>query len=72
MAGECADGSWEGWPEFVLMGHERAAVYATPIEARHHDRATMAQWAAGLTDSYATEALARATVRQPTTSASQL
>jgi hypothetical protein len=72
MAGECADGSWEGWLEFVLMGHDRSAVYATPIAARHHDRATMAQWAAGLTDSDAAEALARATLRQPRTSASRL
>ena len=72
MAGECADGSWEGWLEFVRVGDDRSAVYATPIEVRHHDRATMAQWAAGLTDSYAAEALARATLRQPTTSTSQL
>ena len=72
MAGECADGSWEGWLEFTPLDQAASIVYATPIETRQHDRATMAQWASGLTCVYARDALARATPQQRTTSASQL
>ena len=72
IAGECADGSWEGWLEFEPADQDTAIVYATPIETRHHDRATMARWASGLTRGYAQEALARATIQKRTRRESQM
>ena len=72
MAGESGDGRWEGWLEFVPADRDTAAVYATPIETRQHDRATVALWASGLTRVYAEGALARATVQHPPQAPSQL
>jgi hypothetical protein len=68
MARERNDGRWEGWLEFVPSA-EGSCRYATPIETRQHDRATMERWASGLTVVYATGALARA--RTPGTATAQ-
>jgi len=77
MAGECQDGSWEGWLEFAPVNPDTAnqdapIVYATPIETRHRDRATMARWASGLTRGDAQEAFARATTVERTRRTSQI
>ena len=72
MAGESGDGRWEGWLEFVPADRDTSAVYATPVETRQHDRATMALWASGLTHVYAEGALARAEFQQRPQSELQL
>jgi hypothetical protein len=72
MAGECEDGSWEGWIEFTPVNQDTATVYTTPIETRHHDHATVARWASELTRVYAQQALARATLQERTRPASQM
>ena len=71
MARERDDGRWEGWLEFVPSGD--SCRYATPIETRQHDRATMERWASGLTVVYADGALARArALRTATAQSDQL
>ena len=64
MAGEAADGRWEGWLEFVPADRDTSAVYATPIETHQHDRSAVSLWASGLSHVYAEGALARATLQQ--------
>lgn len=64
MAGEGADGRWEGWLEFVPTDRDTPDVYATPIETRQHDRAAISLWASGLSHVYAEGALGRATLQQ--------
>jgi len=63
MAGEAADGRWEGWLEFVPTDRDTADVYVTPVETRQHDRAAVLLWASGLSHVYAEGALARATLQ---------
>lgn len=72
MAGESGDGRWEGWLEFVPTDRDTSAVYATPIETRQHDRATVALWASGLSHVYTEGALARATCQERPVAASEL
>ena len=72
MAGESGDGRREGGLEFVPTDRDTSAVYATPVETRQHDRATMALWASGLTHVYAEGALARAECQQRPRSELQL
>src|SRR5688500_15300545 len=71
MACERADGSWEGWLEFVPPDKD-SSYYATPIETRQHDRVTMERWASGLTLVYAEGALSRARLRSGATTESEL
>jgi len=59
MARERHDGRWEGWLEFVPPAADSCR-YATPIETRQPDRATIERWASGLTAVYADGALGRA------------
>lgn len=72
MTRKCDDGRWEGWLEFVPIAGAASLVYATPIETRQHDRATVARWASGLSHVYAEGALARATFEQSSQAASRL
>jgi hypothetical protein len=72
MAAESVNGGWEGWLEFVPSDRDTSAVYTTAIETRQHDRATVAQWASGLSHVYVEGALARATLRLGEPAVSQL
>lgn len=65
-AAECADGSWEGWLEFVPADRDTVG-YATPIETCQHDRMTIVQWASELTQVHANGALSRATIQRAVT-----
>ena len=72
MAGECGDGTWAGWLEFVAADRDTSVVYATPIETRQADRAAMQVWAAGLTHGEAEAALLRSTAQRGTSPESEL
>ena len=72
MARELYDGRWEGWLEFIPPDVEGSRSYATSIETRQHDRATLERWASGLTDVYADGALARARALQTVTVEAEL
>ena len=72
MGRERADGSWEGWLEFVSASDDTATVHVTPIETHQHDRVTMQRWASGLTRVYAEGALARTRTQPAAPASSQL
>ena len=52
-----ADGTWEGWIEFVAIG--AAAVLRTDQETTQSNRAGVAYWASGLEPTYVEGAFAR-------------
>ena len=72
MTMECADGTWEGWLEFVPTDRDTSLLYTTPIETRGHDRGAMMEWVAGLTRAAAEGALSRATIQHGARGASEL
>ena len=55
---EAPDGMWEGWIEFVPMGHGDLLV--SGVESRQPEREHLVYWATGLTPVYLEGALARA------------
>ncbi len=55
---EAANGTWEGWIEFVGVG--RSVVLRTGTETRQPDRRGLVYWASGLQPSYLEGALTRA------------
>jgi hypothetical protein len=55
---ERADGTWEGWLEFVAVG--AASVMRTDRETTQSNRDELAYWATGLGDAYLQGAFSRA------------
>ena len=60
---ERADGTWEGWIEFVAVGGPE--VWRTPRETTQPNRTDLVYWATGVSPVYLEGALARATRPRP-------